>query len=430
MNARAGGTAIAAAVAFAVAVAVSPWGRGGRERGARAPRPAPEVSLLDRARAGALPGDPVAGRRLYETHCASCHGRGGAGDGTAAGLIWPRPRDHTDASYMNARSDADLFAAIHGGGKAVERSSLMPAWSDRFDALEIWSLVAYVRSVAPGIPAGAPAHARVRDREVVLNVERAGRLPGPRDHRVVIHRLENLEGTPVGYVTYPVADILGARVGLSLAFDPTGKLIAAESHRRIQAPGVAPEAVDRWLAGLRKYRLEGAPEIEAALRSALDAGEARLREAIAQDAEDLAEAMRVAASAPAGRGAALYRESCARCHGETGRVIGPGVVEGPFRPRNFANGAHMNALSDAYLTSVISEGGLHWNLSGSMPAFRALSPKDVAALVDHVRSFAIPPPDRPCPCSPAPGACAMVDVAGACSCRGFHPTEDSCPHRK
>ena len=56
-----------------------------------------------------------------------------------------QPRDHTDRSEMSARSDADLIKAIKGGGKAVNKSVLMPAWEGNLDDQQVDDLVLYLR---------------------------------------------------------------------------------------------------------------------------------------------------------------------------------------------------------------------------------------------------------------------------------------------
>lgn len=424
MKRRIGGIALVIAVVLAVGIAVSTWSwhRAGADP---VPAVAGRVWLEDRPRTGVLPGDPEAGKVLYVAHCASCHGEGGAGDGPAAGALWPRPRDHTDASYMNARTDEDLFQAIRGGGPEVGRSKLMPRWDDRFDALQIWALVAYVRTLAPAPPARTGA--RVQDREAILSDERLSRA-GSAVRRAPVHAYVDDHERVTGYATYPVAEIQGVRAGLTLTFDAEKRLEAIVSHRRIRVRGITAGTVDAWLAGNAAGPLAGAPDVEHDLRTTIEAAVPRLREAVGQLAEDEAAAAMLLQNPPADGGTLLFLASCANCHGATGRVIGPRVVQGAFRPRNFADGERMNAFSDEYLREVIQNGGLHWNLSSSMPAFQSITTQEVDVLVEHVRALAVPRPDRPCPCSAREGKCSMVDIAGHCKCRGTHRTGERCPH--
>lgn len=425
MKARMTGIVLVGAILIVGAAGVLWWAR--RVQAGTVPtKVAAQVWLEDRPRAGVLPGDPEAGHQLYNLHCASCHGFGGAGDGPASGSIWPRPRDHTDASYMNARADQDLFLAINNGGPEVGRSRLMPRWDDRFDPLQVWALVAYVRTLAPAPPAAAEG-ARVLDREAVLSDERLARAGGgPRV--TTLHVLQDMQGRLRGYATYPVVELDGVRAGLTMTFDAEAAFVGVESHRRIRVRGIVAAAVDEWLAAGVHGRLAGAPRVERALRDCIESEKVRLREAIAQVADDEVAATALLRDPPKDKGTVLFLQACARCHGATGRLAGPGVVVEKFRPRNFANGERMNALSDSYLREVIEKGGLHWNLSGSMPSFGDLQEDDVRALVEHVRSLALPRPDRSCPCSSTPGKCGMVDVAGQCNCRGMHRTGEACPH--
>src|SRR5262249_36203918 len=41
----------------------------------------------------------VAGKQLYDAHCAACHGDKGDGQGPAARFLYPRPRDFTENRF-------------------------------------------------------------------------------------------------------------------------------------------------------------------------------------------------------------------------------------------------------------------------------------------------------------------------------------------
>jgi len=71
------------------------------------------------------------GRALYDTHCASCHARGGTGD------IGPGLEEES-------ADDPDLYTIIAEGYEGE-----MPGYADQLDRKQIWSIVAYIRSLAP-----------------------------------------------------------------------------------------------------------------------------------------------------------------------------------------------------------------------------------------------------------------------------------------
>src|SRR5690625_7648710 len=64
---------------------------------------------------------------LYEVCCTQCHGVSGDGNGINAPHMSVQPRDHTDPREMGTRTDDDLFKVIKHGGKAINKSVLMPA---------------------------------------------------------------------------------------------------------------------------------------------------------------------------------------------------------------------------------------------------------------------------------------------------------------
>ena len=96
-----------------------------------------------------VPGaDPNEGKQWYYVYCIACHGWGLRGDGPSASEIDPRPRVLTDGSYMNKKSNLQLFTVIKGGGEASLLSSSMPAWGNLLQDQDIWNVIAWIRMMA------------------------------------------------------------------------------------------------------------------------------------------------------------------------------------------------------------------------------------------------------------------------------------------
>jgi cytochrome c6 len=92
---------------------------------------------------GAVAADPVAhGKQIYLARCALCHGPEGKGDGAAAAGLNPKPRNHTDGTYMRSRTDDQLLEVIHNGKGG------MPAWGSVLSDQEIHDVLKYVRTLA------------------------------------------------------------------------------------------------------------------------------------------------------------------------------------------------------------------------------------------------------------------------------------------
>ncbi len=80
--------------------------------------------------------DEADGKRLYELHCAGCHGAKGDGQGIAARFLYPRPRDFQSGRYRLVSSSngvptpADLDAVLVRGMPG----SSMPPWPKLSDS--------------------------------------------------------------------------------------------------------------------------------------------------------------------------------------------------------------------------------------------------------------------------------------------------------
>lgn len=90
------------------------------------------------------------GAELYRTYCIQCHGTQGDGRGVNAAAMDVLPRSHIDPVEMGARQDADLRKVIAEGGKALNKSVLMPAWGHNLDADQIEKLVRHLRVLCCG----------------------------------------------------------------------------------------------------------------------------------------------------------------------------------------------------------------------------------------------------------------------------------------
>lgn len=89
------------------------------------------------------------------------------------------------------------------------------------------------------------------------------------------------------------------------------------------------------------------------------------------------------------QGAALYKSTCASCHGSTGKGDGPaaGALRPP--PRDHTDRAYMRTLSDKDIADIIKMGGA---IKGKpqMPSHPQFKEDELRALVAYVRSLSQP----------------------------------------
>jgi len=79
---------------------------------------------------------------LYATHCKSCHGKEGLGDGTKAATLATPCGDFTTDSFQK-ESDGALFYKI------LEGREDMPSFKKKIpDQDDIWQVVAYLRTLS------------------------------------------------------------------------------------------------------------------------------------------------------------------------------------------------------------------------------------------------------------------------------------------
>lgn len=86
------------------------------------------------------------------------------------------------------------------------------------------------------------------------------------------------------------------------------------------------------------------------------------------------------------KGHEVYELYCATCHGNEGRGDGELAARLDPRPRNLADQAYMERLSDEYLREFITRGGSNMHKSPMMPSWApVLRAEDVRNVVVYIR---------------------------------------------
>lgn len=95
------------------------------------------------------PSNPIAptpealeiGSRIYQQHCAVCHGTDGTGHGPGAVGLNPRPADLRVHTAMG-HSDGELFRGVSNGVSGTA----MPAFRTTLSEEERWYVITFIRS--------------------------------------------------------------------------------------------------------------------------------------------------------------------------------------------------------------------------------------------------------------------------------------------
>lgn len=83
--------------------------------------------------------DVASGKRIFEENCVACHGEGGRGNQELGAP------NLTDQIWLYGSDEATLVETITNG-----RAGVMPAWTDRLDAITVKALTVYVHSLGGG----------------------------------------------------------------------------------------------------------------------------------------------------------------------------------------------------------------------------------------------------------------------------------------
>ncbi|MCA9900486.1 MAG: c-type cytochrome [Ardenticatenaceae bacterium] len=88
------------------------------------------------------------GGEIFATHCATCHGDGGVGDGPGGASLNPAPANIAHTSQM--LGDDYLFWRVSEGGAMEPFNSGMIAWKGILDEQARWDVLNYVQALGAG----------------------------------------------------------------------------------------------------------------------------------------------------------------------------------------------------------------------------------------------------------------------------------------
>lgn len=105
-----------------------------------------EIPEEEKARKNPIPASPEsveAGRKLYRSQCAFCHGEKGDGQGEFAQELKLTVPDFTQAEQQKKRTDGEFFYLI------TEGHDQMPGQKARLRSDQKWHLINFIRSLPP-----------------------------------------------------------------------------------------------------------------------------------------------------------------------------------------------------------------------------------------------------------------------------------------
>lgn len=121
-----------------LAIAVPPWQFSAKKLRASKVQNAPAKAASLRNPYAGRPEAVKAGQKLFERHCAACHGASAQGLGKAPGLR---------SAQVQAASPGALFWFLTNGNPRAG----MPSWSSLPEQRR-WQIVAYLQSLGPHRP--------------------------------------------------------------------------------------------------------------------------------------------------------------------------------------------------------------------------------------------------------------------------------------
>lgn len=139
----------------------------------QSPRVIPPIDVM---KAGVASAEAIAkGKDLYKTNCASCHGDNGTGDGAAAAMLNPKPRNFTSlAGWKNGSKVSQMYKTLDAGipGSAMTSFNFLSP-EDRF------KIIHYIRTLAQNQTGDSPEELKELDAAYHLSegINVSGQIP-------------------------------------------------------------------------------------------------------------------------------------------------------------------------------------------------------------------------------------------------------------
>jgi mono/diheme cytochrome c family protein len=117
------------------------------------------ILLVSGVALGGVASAQTAGKAIYDERCAQCHGVDGRGNGAAAPVLMPRPRDFAAAQFKlrttetgSLPTDDDLIRTITYGVPGTS----MPGWQKFLSSADIAAVATYIKSFSTRFTAERP----------------------------------------------------------------------------------------------------------------------------------------------------------------------------------------------------------------------------------------------------------------------------------
>lgn len=231
-----------------------------------------------------VPTSPVAtpdlarGATLYQSHCASCHGISGGGDGPAATGLNPPAIAFTDVERADQRSPLSLFQTISQG---VEGTSMI-SYGEQLSEADRWALAYYVGTLAY---AGDVEKGRTlwqQDTRVRAHISNLDELSRTRADQISVVLSKDQAHALIGYLRTQPDALEQALTGIALA---RGRMAASvDAYRAGNNEEAVQLARSAYLDGIEPVELQ-LSATDSALRARIELGMGTFRSSLSKNAD-------------------------------------------------------------------------------------------------------------------------------------------------